>query len=302
MANYTRADLSGFVPQHDSFVGIDSDGCVFDTMEVKQKQFFHGRIVSVWRLAPIERHVRQAAEFVNLYSRTRGSNRFEALLRVFELLQQWPDAVAGGAPLPDTTALREYVHSGLPLGNPTLQAEVKRTGNPELARLLDWSLAVNADIAAGMPAIPPFRWARESLECIRRHSDAIVVSQTPEEALLNEWRQHGLETYVRIIAGQELGTKAEQLRLATTGRYAPERVLLIGDSLNDLSAARDAGVLFYPIRPGCEDASWERFAQESYGRFRDGAYAGGYEQALVAEFEGLLPEHPPWMRHAQNPS
>jgi hypothetical protein len=33
---YTKADLLEFKPRHDSFVGIDSDGCIFPTMEIKQ--------------------------------------------------------------------------------------------------------------------------------------------------------------------------------------------------------------------------------------------------------------------------
>ncbi|MFT5474343.1 MAG: hypothetical protein ACI856_002680, partial [Kiritimatiellia bacterium] len=73
---YSADALKTFVPAHDSFVGIDSDGCVFDTMEIKQKQCFHGLIVKAWDLRAIEPEVRQTAEFVNLYSRSRGQNRF----------------------------------------------------------------------------------------------------------------------------------------------------------------------------------------------------------------------------------
>jgi hypothetical protein len=32
--------LQQFVPQHPFFIGIDSDGCVFDSMELKQKECF----------------------------------------------------------------------------------------------------------------------------------------------------------------------------------------------------------------------------------------------------------------------
>jgi len=43
---FTKEDLINFKPKFSTFVGIDSDGCVFDTMEIKQKQCFHGLIVS----------------------------------------------------------------------------------------------------------------------------------------------------------------------------------------------------------------------------------------------------------------
>jgi len=31
--------LKGFKPGKDFFIGIDSDGCVFDSMEIKHKMF-----------------------------------------------------------------------------------------------------------------------------------------------------------------------------------------------------------------------------------------------------------------------
>jgi len=82
----TRARLLAMAPTADTFVGVDSDGCVFDTMEAKQKKCFHPLIIEHWHLEPIAQAVRETAEFVALYSRWRGTNRFPALKLVFELL------------------------------------------------------------------------------------------------------------------------------------------------------------------------------------------------------------------------
>jgi len=296
--HYASDDLKALPKKNDTLVGVDSDGCVFDTMNLKQKQHFHPLIIRFWGLEKCERELRACAEFVNLYSKTRGSNRFPALLRVFELFADYPGVKESGVPLPKTEALRAYVNSGLPLGNPSLKAEVERTKDPELAHILDWSLAINADIDAHMRPAPPFAWAKEALKAIRDNSDAIVVSQTPEEALVKEWNLHRLNGYVDFIAGQEIGTKAEHIRLATAGKYAPDRVLLIGDAQGDLAAAKATGVCFYPINPGHEEASWERFCHEAYAHFLAGSFAGAYEETLVAEFNALLPETPPWQRGA----
>jgi len=35
-----QSELKKLQPAHEFFIGVDSDGCVFDTMEVKQKEFF----------------------------------------------------------------------------------------------------------------------------------------------------------------------------------------------------------------------------------------------------------------------
>jgi hypothetical protein len=63
-----------------------------------------------------------------------------------------------------------------------------------------------------------------------------------------------------------------------------------------MKAARANGFLFFPVNPGSEEASWQRFHEQAMGRFFAGAYAGDYETKLVAEFEALLPEAPPWKR------
>jgi phosphoglycolate phosphatase-like HAD superfamily hydrolase len=293
---YTRNDLLGLTPQHDAFVGIDSDGCVFPTMEIKQKRCFHGLIVSVWHLEPIEQAVRAAAEFVNLYSQHRGQNRFTCLLMTFDLLRNHPEALAARITLPPTAALRKYCESGRPLSNPSLEQYVMETRDPEMERVLKWSQAVNTLVAATVKNIPPFRWVLESLEAIRQHADAICVSQTPTEALVREWQENDLMGYVKLIAGQELGTKAEHLTLATQGRYAAHRVLMIGDAPGDLKAARQVGAHFFPINPGHEEASWERFHREAFHRFLNGTFDRDFEDTLVRQFNALLPDTPPWIR------
>jgi phosphoglycolate phosphatase-like HAD superfamily hydrolase len=99
---------------------------------------------------------------------------------------------------------------------------------------------------------------------------------------------------VRVIAGQEMGKKALHLELATEGRYAADHVLMIGDAPGDMKAARANGALFFPVNPGHEEESWQRFYEDAVHRFLAGEYEGEYEALLIAEFEKLLPEVPPW--------
>lgn len=291
---YTRDDLIRFTPRHPTFVGVDSDGCVFDTMERKQKLCFHGLIVSHWGLERIEKAVRASAEFINLYSCWRGQNRFLCLLRTFDLLRDHPEVLSAGVELPALAALRRWIESGQPLSNAVLKQRVEATGDPELASLLVWSEAVNGQIAQKVKKAPLFRGALAGLKQIREQSDAVCVSQTPTEALVREWRENGVLDFVSIIAGQELGTKSEHLRLVAAGKYSADRILMIGDAPGDLQAARDNGAHFFPINPGREEASWEDFVREAYPRFLTGRYGAEYEAGRIAEFQALLPEIPPW--------
>lgn len=294
MAVYSKDDLVYFNPTHDSFVGIDSDGCVFDSMCIKQCQHFHPLLIKHWGLEKIEKQLRNAAEFVNLYSQTRGSNRYPAVVKTFEWLYDWDEVMATGVDLPDLRSMKAYVESGLPLGIPSLEAEVARTGDSELKRLLEWSYAVNDDIDNNMEEIPPFKECLAALEMIYKQSDVIVVSQTPEEALVKEWQLHKMDGYISVIAGQELGTKAEHLKMAAVGKYAQKRILLIGDAPGDKKAAHAVGACFYPIIPDSEEASWKKLHQEAYAKFIADEFAGDYEQTLIEEFDKCLPDNPPW--------
>jgi len=294
--HYTVDDLKNIPHNFDSLVGIDSDGCVFDSMTVKQKEHFHPLIIKYWNLEKCAKEIRTCAEFANLFSKTRGTNRFPALLKTFELFHDYPGVKESGVELPKSEALKSYIESGLPLGNPTLTDEVKRTGDPELKRLLEWSLAINLDIDKNMREIPPFEWALKALKIVGTKSDLFVVSQTPEEALVKEWNLHNIHQYVYLIAGQELGTKAVHLKTAANGKYEQKRVLMVGDAPGDYKAAMAANALFYPINPGKEEASWERFCKEAFDKFLNGTFDDEYQKMVADEFEASLPEYPSWLR------
>ena len=58
----------------------------------------------------------------------------------------------------------------------------------------------------------------------------MVVSQTPTADLEREWAEHGIDSFVHLIAGQERGTKSEHLKYAAAGKYDKNRILMIGDA------------------------------------------------------------------------
>jgi phosphoglycolate phosphatase-like HAD superfamily hydrolase len=243
----------------------------------------------------VSKYAREAAEFVNLYSKWRGINRWPALVMVFDLLRERPEVSARGVVPPEAPRLREFIaDDGFPKSNDGLRAYMAEHPDPEFDRALAWTLGVNASVSDMVHGVPPFPYVRESLSFLDDKADMIVVSATPLEALSREWQEHDIARYVRIIAGQEMGTKSEHLAASARGKYAPERILMIGDAPGDLKAARANDALFYPINPGHEEASWARFHDEAVHRFLAGGYAGAYEANLIAEFDSLLPEVPPW--------
>jgi phosphoglycolate phosphatase-like HAD superfamily hydrolase len=292
--------LKEFKPKHKFFVGIDSDGCAFDTMGIKHRECFCPWLIAYFGLQPVAQAARECKEFADLFSKTRGANRHKTAKRIItELLPEHPMTKARGFKVPQYPHYFAWV--GDPkslLSNDGLKQAIEKTTDPEakieLELALAWSERVNWAIEEIVKGMPPFPYVRESLEKMQPMADVIIVSATPGEALIREWEEHGIAKYVEIIAGQEMGTKTQHLGYATKGRYEKNHVLMIGDAPGDMKAAKANDALFYPVNPGNEIESWKRFGDEAFDKFVNGEYAGQYEQKLIAEFDSYLPEMAPW--------
>ena len=151
-------------PKHDFLVGIDSDGCAFDTMELKHKECFIPNTVNHYDLQGVSKYAREAAEFVNLYSKSRGVNRFPALVETLQWLKKRPEVKARGVKVEVPQALCDWIAEETKLGNPTLEAKIAASSDPDLINALAWSIDVNKTIAGMVRGVPPFPYLRESLE------------------------------------------------------------------------------------------------------------------------------------------
>src|SRR5690606_14178963 len=151
-----------FTPRHDFLVGIDSDGCAFDTMELKHKECFIPNTINYYDLQAVSKYAREAAEFVNLYSKSRGINRFPALIETLEWLQKRPEVLARGVNIEIPAGLVKWIKEETKLGNPALEAAVNASGDADLKQALAWSKAVNESVAQVVRACPPFPFVRES--------------------------------------------------------------------------------------------------------------------------------------------
>ncbi len=280
--------------KHDFFIGFDSDGCVFDSMEIKQKECFCPCFIKHFGLQAASKYAREVWEFVNLYSKTRGCNRFPAVQRAIKLCKERKEIQDRNLNIAGTPALDAWIKEESKLGNPALKAKVAACNDEELIKLLAWSVEVNERIADMVYGLPPFPGVREVLATCQDKADMIVVSQTPLEALAREWEENKIEHYLKLICGQEHGTKTEHLKYCAVGKYEREKILMIGDAPGDQKAAEANDVLFFPIIPGREEEYWAKLNSEGLDRFFNGTYAGAYEESLKKEFAAALPENPHW--------
>ena len=287
--------LVDFVPTKKYFVGIDSDGCAMDAMDIKHQECFTPCYIKFWDLQPISTLARQTALFVNLYSVTRGLNRWLALKQLLDLLRDRVDVAERGVTIPDYPELGEFTAApGYPLSDKGIAKFYEDHPSETIARAIRWGDGGNAAIADMVHGCGPFPGVREALIALQDDVDAMTVSATPLHALTYEWNAHDIAKYMKVIAGQEMGSKAEHVQYAATGKYDPDKIMLIGDAPGDRDAAKKAQCLYYPILPGEEKRSWQRFKDEALGKFLDGTFAGEYQEMLTTEFNAKLPDEVPW--------
>jgi len=295
MLHVTQEDLTNFEPKHPFFVGIDSDGCVFDSMELKHKECFCPQFINHFDLQAVSKYAREVWDFVNLYSKTRGLNRFLAVVRALDLISERKEVLDRNVHPVKLASLKDWIDRETKLGNPALEKEAEKTSNPELKQAFNWSTDVNDTVKKIVRNVPPFPLVQQSLQKLQGSADVIVVSQTPTEALEREWKENTIDQYVQLICGQEQGTKTEHIGLTAADKYETDHVLMIGDAPGDLKAAKTNNALFFPINPGAEEASWECFYGEAIDKFINGSFAGAYEANLIEKFESCLPENPLWL-------
>jgi len=293
--------LKDLKPTKKFLVAIDSDGCAFDAMGIKQRECFCPWMIGCFGLQPVAEAARECKDFADLFSKTRGANRHKTIVRILtELLPSHPKVKESGFKVPQFEYYCKWVNDpNSLLSNDSLKQAIAKATDPkekaELEITLDWSKRVNQAVADIVKNVPPFKYVRESLEEIVQEADIIVCSATPTEALEREWAEHGIAKYAKVIAGQEMGSKADHLEIVSNGKYDKDNVLMVGDAPGDMKAAQKNKVLFFPVNPGNEVASWKKFHDEAFDRFINGRYAGSYEKKLIEEFDACLPENPPWL-------
>lgn len=261
-------------------IGIDSDGTAFDSMNQKHLEAFIPAALEVWPLkGDVARCFAETEKKVSLFSSTRGINRFPGLLEVFEQVEKaFPDDPS----LPDLGPLREYVRESKHYSASSLKDWMFDHPSMELSRVLAWSIRSDVFIARACEGMLPYPGVKEALIEAGEKAAVAVVSAAVKEELEKSWAYGGLMPYVDLFMGQEDGLKPVQLNRAKAFCGGVDHALMIGDAKMDYTAAREAGVRFYPIVPGREAESWACFRQEVLPLFLSGQY-GEAEEARYYE-------------------
>ncbi|MBQ4091019.1 MAG: HAD hydrolase-like protein [Clostridia bacterium] len=274
------SNITEFTKKHDYLVCVDSDGCAMDTMDIKHYRCFGPCMVDEWGLNEWRDAILERWNEVNLYTMTRGINRFKGLaLALAEINEKY-------RPIEDVEDIVLWAESSPELSNGALQKAIdKKPESRSLPKALAWSIAVNKAITE-LPEceVKPFPLAREALEFAHARADVAIVSSANLGAVMEEWEKHGLLPHTDIVMAQNSGSKAACIAALFKKGYDPENVLMCGDAPGDLDAARKNGVFFFPILVRHERESWQEFMDTAFDKLLSGGYGGEYHEAKKQAF------------------
>lgn len=273
-------NVKDYKKQKEWLVCVDSDGCAMDTMDIKHIRCFGPCMVAEWSLDEWREEILERWNEVNLYTLTRGINRFKGLAKALaEINERY-------RPIEDVQTLVTWVENAKELSNDALKREIAANPNSvSLKKALAWSIAVNQAITE-LPeeAKRPFAKAKDGLAYAHEKADVAIVSSANLDAVLEEWDKHGLLEHVDIVMAQNAGSKAFCIGELAKKGYAPDKILMCGDALGDLQAAKKNGVYYYPILVRREKESWEEFIATACDKLINGSYGGEYQKAKIAAF------------------
>ena len=261
-----------FEKKHDYLVCVDSDGCVMDTMNCKHFHCFGPCMVDEWELHAWKDVILERWNVVNLFSMTRGINRFKALaVCLSEIDKQYK-------PIPGIEALVHWAETAPALSNDGVAKAAAEAEDPDaklvLSKALSWSKAVNAAIVKLPEELKvPYDGAKEGLAAAHQFADVAMVSSANRDAVEEEWGKFGLLEHTDIVLAQDIGSKAVCIREMLKFGYDPDKVVMVGDAPGDCDAAEKNGVHYYPILVNHEKESWDEAIAVAFGKLQSGDYA-----------------------------
>ncbi len=151
--------IEDFQKTKDFLICVDSDGCAMDTMDVKHIEAFGPEAVNTWGLHSIQDRFLKVWNDINLYTKTRGINRFKGVVTTFEALEK------EGIDMPDISSFKKWTETTNELSAPSLEREIEKTNDEQLKQALQWSKAVNEAIETKLAGNDkPVEGAKEGLQ------------------------------------------------------------------------------------------------------------------------------------------
>lgn len=269
--------VDAFEKRKDYLICVDSDGCAMDTMDIKHIRCFGPCMVAEWALESWRDQILKRWNDINLYTMTRGINRFKGLAMALGEIDREL------TPIEDVEELTKWAENAPELSNRAVKEIFERTGTPIFAKALSWSIAVNEAInALPQSEKQPFAGVKEGLAAAHGVADVAVVSSANRDAVEEEWKLYGLLEHVDVLLCQDAGSKAHCMGELLKKGYAPDHVLMVGDAPGDRDAAKKNGVYYYPILVRREGESWEN-APNAFQKLVAGEYAP-YAEEKEKEF------------------
>lgn len=272
--------LEEFKKSKDFLICFDSDGCVLNTMEAKQRQCFGPCLIKVWCLEEWEQAILDRWFELNLYSWNRAINRFINLSLILDEINSKYHPING------IEELKHWVKETPELSTASVKRQADKTGLTIFKDVWRWSTAINESVSKlSFENKLPFSGVERCLKMVYQEANTAIITATNPEAVQAEWRHFELLKFIDVCLAHDLGNKSYCINKLMNNGYQKDRAMMIGDSPGDYVAAIECGILFYPILVNEETESWRRFEQEAFPKFVGGIYDGLYQHKLLKEFK-----------------
>ncbi len=273
-----------YIRKHDYLVCLDSDGTIIDSMTIKHVRCFGPCFVNVFNIEEHRQEILDEWNKINLYSLTRGINRFQGLKAIIEFVNSEYNIYFEGQ-----EQFFAFVDTSDELSNAKLTLISELTPSKTISLALTWSNKVNESIKK-LPKFHAFKYVREVLVELSKFADLVGVSSANKDAVVREWKEENVYSYFSYVACQDEGAKEAIIAKALEKGYKKDHSFMIGDAKGDLIASKNNNIYFLPIIPKKEESCFKRILDNYVDLIRENRYDEKINKELEDEFLNSLKE------------
>lgn len=263
----------------DKIIFIDSDGTVMDSMTLKHNLCFGPALIETYNLDLYKEDILNKWNEINLYSLTRGINRFDGHYMILKYIDAKYQKISF------LNQFKIWLDTTKAKANSNLNSYIEQ-GHKELKPILAWSNLTNEKIVLHQEEVKPFANVYNVIKELAKTFRIVIISSANNKAVMHEWEKFKLLPLVDEVCTQEMGSKSECITKILE-QLKPKDAIMLGDAIGDLEAAQINKISFYPIMPLHENESWQDFLKIYSKDFYNSIYKNK-ENDIIANFYKIL--------------
>ena len=252
-----------------------------DSMNFKHKEVFAKTFMEVFKVHENKEVIQNEWNRYNLYSMTRGINRFYGLEDILLFCKEHY-----GITIEDEQIFFDWLKNAKSKSAKSIKEYMETNGESKcLSLAYKWSLASDQKINNYTTHI--FPGVKDALVKLSEVADLCGVSSAVKTTVEAEWKREGIYDYFVSLGCQEDGSKKSIINKMLSKGYLPENCIMLGDAPGDYDAAKDCEIMFFPIIPDKESECWQMFCSKVINDFLNRQFNSSNNQYLSSFLSSL---------------